>query len=213
MADSVGVSPVYADDLDKSKTYYLSNGTKVEWDSKTFGGDGWYDEGLIFYSKYQPKTSADDSNDDHVQFYESRQTKREQLQAAANAFIDQTAVANGQISDEKMKHRVGIVTYSSSADIENSLINCEGEGQTDLKETISNLKTNGGTYSDDRMDEAKTVMKNARADAQQIVIFFTHGEPGGGNGVDAGTANATIRAAGDLKTKNNAFIYSVGIFS
>lgn len=213
MADSVGGSPVYADDLDKSKTYYLSNGTSVKWESKPLRGDGWYDDGLIFSSKYQPKTSADDSNDDHVQFYESRQTKREQLQAAANAFIDQTAVANGQISDEKMKHRVGIVTYSRSADIENSLTNCEGEGQTDLKKTISNLQASGGTYSDEGMDEAKTVMKNARADAQQIVIFFTDGEPGGGNGVDAGTANATISAAGDLKTENNAFIYSVGIFS
>lgn len=66
------------------------------------------------------------------------------------------------------------------------------------------------------MTNAETVLEKARTDAQQVVIFFTDGQPGYSS-FEANVANETIEIAKRLKAKDSegnggAKIYSIGMF-
>ena len=65
MDDSYVYTPVYSADLDTNKTYYIQryNGYRAVRYSNRF--NGWYGN----YEEYTPKTSADDTNSGHTQFY------------------------------------------------------------------------------------------------------------------------------------------------
>lgn len=79
--------------LDTSKSYYiLRSGEYTEvWYSKSEKSWYYYSGFLGFDIKYvTPKTSADDSNPSHEQFYSST-TKMKMLQDAVNGFIEQAA--------------------------------------------------------------------------------------------------------------------------
>ena len=208
-------TPVYQGSLDQSKTYYIPGGVgyrDVTWN--TSRQEWGYTTGLIItqWHAVTPKTSETDTDTDHTQFYSRRaitteETRMYALKQAVNGFIDQTIAANGKVSDDNKKNHIGLVTYAGDADQVSGLT-----GELDgLKDKVDDLYAYGGTYADEGLQEANTVLQSARADAGKIVIFFTDGEPGG-NGFSNTVAKDAIGQAKTMKD-NGASVYSVGIFT
>ncbi len=200
-------SPVYANQLDKDETYYIPNGSsyrEVSWSNRANSwGYGW----MLNWTSVTPKTAADDTAADHVQFYaRSTASRMDALKQAVNGFIDQTIASNAKVSDANKKNRIGLVTYASNASRKSGLVDSLGG----LKTIVDGLSANGGTQAGKGMTEANTVLGQARADASKTVIFFTDGQPGD-YGFDGTVANDAISQAGIMKA-NGASVYSVGIF-
>lgn len=179
---------------------------------------GWwpqrFDHWELNGQRVEPKTSANDATEGHIQFYtrsqQSSESKMDALKAAATSFIESTATRNEAIVDTSKQHRISIVSYSSSATINNALTAVSGEGTETLKNTVSGLRANGGTQADDGMRSAQTAMNDARPNAQKVILFFTDGEPGDYGFTDS-VANDAIETAKVLKA-NKTLIYSVGVF-
>lgn len=131
------------------------------------------------------------------------------LKQAVNRFIDRTIAANGKMSGDNnnKKNHIGLVTYAGNAHQVSGLT-----GELDeLKNKVDDLSAYGGTYADEGLQEANTVLESARDDAGKIVIFFTDGEPGG-NGFSNTVAKDAIGQAKMMKDKGTS-VYSVGIFT
>ena len=200
-------------------TYYAQvDGKYVEVERVT---TGWrpsrFDHWEVNGQEVEPKTSANDNTEGHIQFYTRRsnntgQSKMAALKSAANAFIDSTAEANKVISGDDKKHRISLVTFASDAEIAQSLIVCDTNNSTSMKQIINGLGATGGTQADDGMLQAQSALNDAREGAQKVVIFFTDGEPGN-YGFDEDVANPAIQTAKTLKSgENGALIYSIGMF-
>lgn len=201
-------SPVYANQLDKGESYYIPNGNsyrEVTWSNRANSwGYGW----TLNWTSVTPKTAADDTAADHVQFYtRSTASRMDALKQAVNGFIDQTIAANAKVSDTNKKNRIGLVTYASNASRKSGLV----DSLDNLKTIVSDLGAEGGTQAGKGMAEANEVLSQARTDASKIVVFFTDGQPGD-YGFDGDVANAAISQAGTMKA-NGASVYSVGIFT
>lgn len=163
--------------------------------------------------RVEPKTSEDDADPNHIQFYTYGQlTKLNALQDAAAGFIDATAEQNSQIVDPDKKHSVSIVSYASGSTVRQQLTACEGAAAQTMKNAVNRLSANGATYADDGMESAQSVLtgNDARSDAQKVVIFFTDGEPNHQNGFDGSVANDAIATAGALKA-SDTFVYTIGV--
>ena len=68
-----------------------------------------------------PKTSADDTDSNHDQFYSSR-TKMEMLQDAVNGFIEQAAEKNNNLSDKNKQSRISLVKFAGKKPEDNNKI-------------------------------------------------------------------------------------------
>lgn len=161
-----------------------------------------------------PKDSANDNAENHVQFYVHRTeniTKIDALKDAATAFIEQTAKMNEGIESRDNMHRISIVSYSGEAYTRDGLTVVDQQGASDLTDTIDSLSASGSTAADYAFDATQNVLRNARSNAQKVVIFFTDGEPNHSNGFDEDVAAATINTAHELKA-NNTIVYTVGVF-
>lgn len=156
-----------------------------------------------------PKTSPDDGDRDHTQLY--GQSRTSALQAAVNNFIDQAAAANGEIQNQNNKHRISIVVFSGNASTEDGLTVCEGNGATQLKNTVNDLGGSGATNAGAGMQHAERVLENSQRDAAQVVIFFTDGVPTTSSSFSATVANTAVTSAHNMKN-DGAAIYSIGIF-
>ena len=194
--------------------------------------EGWYyyeGRDQVFV---EPKVSASDDDESHVQFYSrnrNTQTRLQALKNAANNFIDSVAEANEGLSTD-FQSRVSLVKFAS--DNENSIgdsftgsYNCSqvvSDFSTDfnsLKTTVNDFRGSGATYANYGMNHAKRVfsgderygLKGAREDAEKIVIFFTDGDPGY-SGFEESVANETIQTAKEMKG-DGVNIYSIGIFN
>lgn len=139
-------------------------------------------------------------------------SKMEALKTAVNGFIDATAEANRGL-DASKQHQVAVVSFSSNDRLDYDLALCTDTNAGDIKQTVNNLRANGGTQADDGMERAQTVLKSnkAREGAKKAVIFFTDGEPGD-YGFSNSVANAAIGTAKELKAAGTT-IYSIGVFS
>lgn len=214
MANDMVGTPIYAADLNKSNTYYLEDGSQVRYyDKGLFGqSEGWYKVNLIGrgYRVY-PKTGANDNTAGHTQLFADKKSRMEALKGAVNSFIDATVLENNKITGTA-KHRISLVSYGNNATNNMSLTVCEGEDAEKLKSTVNDLRASGATQADLGMEAAQEELKNSRADAQKVVIFFTDGTPTSGNQFEADVANAAIGTAKSLKT-DNTLIYSIGIFN
>lgn len=143
------------------------------------------------------------------------------LKEAVNAFIDGTAAANEETAAQGVENRIALVTYASGSNIRSDFTT----SFQSLKNTVSGLNANGGTYSDEGLSSAARVMNGyrgsywedsydgARDEAQKVVIFFTDGGPGGTNmnPFNPTVANDTIDEARTLKD-TGSLVYSVGVF-
>ena len=203
-------TPVFADALDREETYYIervhSDDQSVEWNSsrQAWGYWSWGN-----WNEVTPKTSENDSSG--TQFY-MRQSKMDALKAAVGNFIDATANANTQISQQENQHRIAIVSFSSNVNTDRTFTYCTSNNANSLKSAVNRLNANGGTQADDGLERANTVMNSARNNAQKVVIFFTDGGPGGTNfnPFDNDVANDAVDAAKELKDKN-VLVYSIGV--
>ena len=226
--------------LDTNKSYYiLRSGEYTE---------VWYNESKkswYYYSysgflgpdiKYvTPKTSADDTDSNHDQFYSST-TKMDLLKTAVNGFIEKAAEKNNNLSDTNKQSRISLVKFAGDKtdDVGNDVYGqykrnytqivseykayttAEGESdRTKLQELVNTLKPAGATRADYAMDHAKTLVEQSKGDAnrknaKRIVIFFTDGEPTSGNQFEDKVANGAIETA--KRIKPDADIYTIGVF-
>ena len=136
------------------------------------------------------------------------------LQSAVNNFIDATVEENNDIDDEALQHQLAIVTFSDNADTEIGLTAVNNQNSNSLHGVVNNLRADGYTYSNEGFDEAGGVLRDARPNAQKVVIFFTDGFPAdmGADNFDEKIATDAINSAHSLK-QNDTLVYSIGLFS
>lgn len=226
-------------DLNTQNAYYvLVNGRyqKVEyWSGSLFQERGWYYGGGWSSTKVVPKTSADDSDPSHVQFYTykaSSTTKMDLLKTAVNGFIEKAAEKNDNLSDTNKQSRISLVKFAGDKtdDVGNDVYGPYKRNYTqivkgyetytktnmsELQTLVSALKPAGATRADYAMDYAKTLVEQSKGDAnrknvKRIVIFFTDGEPTSGNEFQDSVANKAIWTAKGIKS--DADIYTIGVF-
>ena len=214
-------------------TYYIkdANGryTGVSWCSKCkefTDGCTWF-FGHVAGNKYTPKTSAEDTVPDRVQFFSSN-TKITALKSAVNSFIDVIAKDNptSKIAIVKFagdkKDTVGNDTYKEGrytynyTQIVQNLTEANTDGAASLKAAVNALTASGATAADYGLEKAINVFGDADQvpkDRNRVVIMFTDGEPNHDNGFDGRVANAAIDKAKTLKNESyGASVYTIGIF-
>lgn len=181
----------------------------------------------------EPKTSANDSAEGHIQFYTKKTqdvSKMDGLKNAVNGFIEATAKENDQIQDKAKQHKISVVKFADDSYNEsygddltgddynytqrlNPLTSYTSETVSELTDKVNKLQEAGATSADYGLTMAQTELKvNGREDAQKVVIFFTDGEPNHNNGFSDTVANAAISASQELKKDEKAIVYSVGVF-
>lgn len=151
------------------------------------------------------------------------------LKNAANAFIDEIATQNANISDASKQHQVSIVkfageksnkvgndtyrkggyTYNYSQVMKN-MTECTNETKDAFKSQVNAMQPNGATRSDYGLQLAQGQTSN-RADAKKIVIFFTDGKPTSNNKFEPEVASDAVAAAKVMKDAG-ASVYTIGIF-
>ena len=210
-------------ELDKDLYYYVKeNGqyNRIHW-------RGWptYSWGNGF-SSYDPKTSEDDTNPDHVQFYQlypSNESKIDTLKTAVNSFID-------SVSEKSPESQIAIVKFSGdkSERIGNDTYRDRGftynysqivknltpaSSNVALKDAINALSPAGATAADYGMQHAQTIIADAANDGRKkVVIMFTDGEPNHQSGFDPNVANTAISASQAIKAAG-ATVYTIGVFA
>ena len=188
MKDPGSYQEVYQ--LDTKKSYYILRSgeyTEVQYDNSQ---KSWYYNGGFFGldRKYvTPKTSADDTNSNHDQFYSST-TKMDLLKTAVNDFIEQAAKKNDALSDTNKQSRISLVKFAGKKpektdDVGNDMYDewigwdkdtynytqivsgykayttAEGESnRTKLQELVNALKPAGATSADYAMDFAEQLV-------------------------------------------------------
>ena len=230
--ESYTYTPVY--NLNKNENYYIMrSGTyqEVKW-SERYNKWGWGYEGVtgVFWNDVTPKTSENDLNTNHVQFYQrsgngASQKKIDALKTAVNGFIDNVAKKspNSQIAIVKFAgdktNQVGNETYRKNgytynySQIVRNLTTVDANGQTTLKSDINSLRPAGATAADYGMQHAQTIITGAANNGRKkVVIMFTDGEPNHDNGFSMKVANSAIAASKSIKD-TGATVYTIGIFS
>lgn len=160
-------------------------------------------------------------------------TKRiDALKNAANGFIDTIATQNQSITDASKQHQVAIVKFSGEktdevgndtyrskdgyiynySQIMQNLTSCEREGAESLKNAIKSISPAGSTRADYGLELAVKAFSSGRADAKEVVVFFTDGSPTSSRDFENEVANSAVKIAKSIKTKG-ADIYTIGIFS
>lgn len=130
MDDSMGTTYIYTEAYPQETwgTYYIQvNGqwTQVQYHEQSWyddDPDGWrYNSGSWRDPQYiyvEPKTSADDGDPSHVQFYTRQQSSTDKigaLKTAANQFIASVGTMNANIADADDQHRIAIVKYADDS--------------------------------------------------------------------------------------------------
>lgn len=139
-------------------------------------------------------------------------SKMTNLKNAANNFIDATAENNRGL-EQNQQTRLAIVQFASGANTEQQLNYVTDQNAQQYRNTINGFRANGATYAEEGLQRAQSVLDSGgRADVQQIVIFFTDGEPNHGNGFDDDVAIEAVNVAHDMKV-SGTIIYSIGVMN
>lgn len=139
-------------------------------------------------------------------------SKMTNLKNAANSFIDAT-VENNRGLKQDQQTRLAIVQFASGAQTQRGLDYVTDQNAQQYKNTINGFSANGATHAEDGLEQAQRVLdSNGREDVQQIVIFFTDGEPNHQSGFDESVAAEAINTAKDMK-ESGTIIYSIGVMS
>lgn len=139
-------------------------------------------------------------------------SKMTNLKNAANNFIDATAENNRGL-EQNQQTRLAIVQFASGANTRQQLNYVTDQNAQQYKNTINGFSANGATYAEEGLQRAQSVLDSGgRADVQQIVIFFTDGEPNHQNGFDDDVAIEAVNVAHDMKV-SGTIIYSIGVMN
>lgn len=139
-------------------------------------------------------------------------SKMTNLKNAANSFIDATAENNRGLEQDQQT-RLAIVQFASGADTQQQLNYVTDQNAQQYKNTINLFSADGATYAEEGLQQAQNVLdQNGRADVQQIVIFFTDGEPNHGNGFDNEVAADAVNTAHEMK-QGGTIIYAIGVMN
>lgn len=239
MADELTSEYRYAETYDintNGRTTYCAqnaDGSYTEIDRITSGWFNRFDHWELNGQTVIPRTSAQDSDPNHIQFYtydEVTTTKMAALHDAANAFIENTATQNDAIDDAAKQHRISLVKFASDksntvgndtmggwngynySQVMTNLTAYTSDDVASATSMVDGLTASGATSADYGMQHAQTVLASARDDAQKVVIFFTDGEPNHQNGFSSTVANDAISAAKALKDENT-LVYTIGMFA
>lgn len=138
--------------------------------------------------------------------------KMTNLKNAANNFIDATAENNRGLEQDQQT-RLAIVRFANGANTAQQLNYVTDQNAQQYKNTINRFSANGSTYAEEGLQQAQNVLdRNGRADVQQIVIFFTDGEPNHGNGFDNEVAAEAVNTAHEMK-QGGTIIYAIGVMN
>ena len=139
-------------------------------------------------------------------------SKMTNLKNAANSFIDATAENNRGLEQDQQT-RLAIVQFASGANTHQQLNYVTDQNAQQYKNTINLFSANGATYAEEGLQQAQNVLdRNGRADVQQIVIFFTDGEPNHRNGFDNEVAAEAVNTAYEMK-QGGTIIYAIGVMN
>lgn len=139
-------------------------------------------------------------------------SKMTNLKNAANSFIDATAENNRGLEQDQQT-RLAIVQFASGADTQQQLNYVTDQNAQQYKNTINLFSASGATYAEEGLQQAQNVLdRNGRADVQQIVIFFTDGEPNHRNGFDNEVAAEAVNTAHEMK-QGGTIIYAIGVMN
>lgn len=238
---SGGYQEVYQ--LDTNKTYYIYSYSygryrEVKYDNQS---QRWYYQNYGQWHYVSPKTSAEDSDRNHRQFYSDGRVKKiDTLKKAVNGFIEQTALENDNRSDVNKQSRISLVKFAGNktnavgdstykddksykhnyTQIVSEYEACTSANKDKLKSKVGALTPAGATAADYAMERAQALVNQSKADetassdrknVKRIVIFFTDGEPNHNSGFDDEVADAAINAAKNIK--KDASIYTIGVFN
>ena len=139
-------------------------------------------------------------------------SKMTNLKNAANSFIDATAENNRGLEQDQQT-RLAIVQFASGANTRQQLSYVTDQNVQQYKNTINGFRASGATYAEEGLQRAQNVLdRNGRADVQQIVIFFTDGEPNHSNGFDNEVAAKAVNTAYEMK-QGGTIIYAIGVMN
>ena len=173
------------------------------------------------------------SMDDYFGSGGNRQSRISALKTAVNNFIDATASINDNIENPDERHEISIVKFAGDksnsvgdnkywdffnrynySQVVTNLASYTSSNANSLKRTVNELDPAGGTQADYGMELAEAQLNShGRENAQQVVVFFTDGEPGDGSYFNQNVANDAVQASRNIKQKEDAaLVYTVGIF-
>lgn len=139
-------------------------------------------------------------------------TKMTNLKNAANNFINATAENNRGLEQDQQT-RLAIVQFASGANTEQQLNYVTDQNAQQYRNTIDGFRANGATHAEEGLQQAQNVLdRNGRDNVQQIVIFFTDGEPNHSNGFDNVVAADAVNTAHEMK-QSGTIIYAIGVMN
>ena len=218
------MTKVYADQLDKSKSYKVgpfSNWSGTYYKTVSYFNGKW--KTSLRGDSYTPKTSESDSNSNHYQFYET-ETRLEALQAAVNNFAESVSTkakgADGRYgTNDDVEHRIAVVSFAdTAAQKTNGLVKMNtSQGLSTVKNAVSSLNAEGNTDPAEGLNMANSIFSSNPTDGQQrsrVVLLFTDGYPAGGGTDDINYVwcDDAIASAQISKSTYKASVYTVGIF-
>lgn len=235
---SGGYTEVYQ--LNTRNTYYIlrdGDYTEVQYSRSD---RRWYYGGFLGFGVHYvtPKTSADDTDSSHDQFYEYKQVQKlTTLKNAVNNFIERSAQENDSRPDN-LKSRISIVKFAGDTtnrvgndtyrdgrytynytQIVSNYKAYTSDDKSELQNKVNALRPAGATAADYAMDLTRTLVNQSKTEAEnssdrknakRVVIFFTDGEPNHSRGFDEDVANDAIASAKTIKS--DAYIYTIGVF-
>lgn len=235
---SGGYTEVYQ--LNTRNTYYIlrdGDYTEVQYSRSD---RRWYYGGFLGFGVHYvtPKTSADDTDSSHDQFYEYKQVQKlTTLKNAVNNFIERSAQENDSRPDN-LKSRISIVKFAGDTtnrvgndtyrdgrytynytQIVSNYKAYTSDDKSELQNKVNALRPAGATAADYAMDLTRTLVNQSKTEAEnssdrknakRVVIFFTDGEPNHSSGFDEDVANDAIASAKTIKS--DAYIYTIGVF-
>lgn len=135
-------------------------------------------------------------------------SKLSALKTAVESFIDKVA---GNAVETEANHQISIVTFDDNASRVCELTPVNTGAET-LKNAVESLSAGGATGTDEGMEKAEDVLKNAQEDSERIVILFTDGVPTRFSSYSPSVAHDAVNAAKRMKDAG-VTVYAIGVFS
>lgn len=225
--------PKYEPELDKNKTYYYKDGLSYIPVYYCNHCEGWFTSphySFIFHmplgeQKY-PKTSENDTDSNHVQFYEDEAdeltTRLHALKYAANGFIETVAA-------ESPESRIAVVSFGQDAYIHTyknknkkeatALLNAS-TNKAEIESAINGIDADeSATEHGKGMEKVKAIFQTYDAsegispNRQRVVVMITDGEPAP-DGTDCWSSRVVKKAVEEsylIKNNEQAAVYCVSV--